>query len=141
MAQDLSDRPAAHTSGGKRDEAAGENMNSATKILERVERARTIQRKRFEKLGRNIFFNSEMNAGDIERCITLTEEARFILETSARKFLLSGRAFHRVLKVARTIADLEIAHAEMKEPYSENINPEIITKEHILEALQYRKKV
>jgi len=68
-----------------------------------------------------------MNAEDIEKCIQLSNEARQILLISAEKMSLSGRAFHRVIKVAQTIADLE---------GSSNIE-----KKHILEALQYRKRI
>lgn len=92
----------------------------------RVLKARQKQRERFAKIDRKIYFNSEMNANDIEKTITMNDKARFTLETSARKFNLSGRAFHRVIKVARTIADLD--------------DVEVITKNIILEALQFRKK-
>jgi magnesium chelatase family protein len=98
---------------------------SQDEIIKRVLRARDIQLKRFMKIGRNIHFNSEMNASDIEKCITLTDNARFTLESSARRLNISGRAFHRVLKVAQTIADLE--------------NVAIIDKNHIDEAIQYRR--
>jgi magnesium chelatase family protein len=68
-----------------------------------------------------------MNADDIEKVAGLKGDARAALRLSAEKFRLSGRAFHRIIKVARTIADLAKSDA--------------IHKEHILEALQYRQKI
>ena len=67
-----------------------------------------------------------MNASDIEKVICIDEAARLALETSVRKLELSGRAFHRIIKVARTIADLD--------------GVETITKKQIYEALQFRKR-
>ena len=67
-----------------------------------------------------------MNAGDIEKCVILEKEVRELLTTSAQRLELSGRGFHRVIKVAQTIADLT------------GDGP--ITKENLLEALQYRQK-
>jgi magnesium chelatase family protein len=68
-----------------------------------------------------------MNAKDIEKCVEMEVDARRILTESAARFEFSGRAFHRVIKVAQTIADLEAENS--------------IKKEHILEALQYRQKL
>ena len=93
-------------------------------VRARVIDARLIQKKRFESQKK--YFNSEMDVRDIESYAFLEEDARNILKISAEKLSLSGRAFHRVIKVARTIADLD---------HSKNIN-----KQHILEALQYRQK-
>ena len=67
-----------------------------------------------------------MTSRDLERFVPLSDEVRNLLYLSAKKLGLSGRAFHRVIKVARTIADLDAG--------------EDIEKEHILEALQYRQK-
>jgi magnesium chelatase family protein len=99
-----------------------ESANMAT----RVAKARARQKERFEKLGRKIYFNSEMNAADLERCVVMDDDARFALESSARNLNISGRSFHRVLKVAQTIADLE--------------GSDVITKGHVAEALRFRKK-
>lgn len=71
--------------------------------------------------------NSQLSARDIENTITLSEKVHDIIRSASEKLNLSPRSYHRVLKVAQTIADLEA---------SETIEPH-----HILEALQYRVKV
>lgn len=95
---------------------------SSKQIKERVNRAREFQRKRYST--ENIFSNSELNAKQIEKYCKIDNESRKLLEISFNKFGMSVRAYSRVLKVARTIADLE---------QSENIE-----KKHIAEAIQYR---
>jgi magnesium chelatase family protein len=104
---------------------AGEG--SAT-IHARVMAARAIQFDRFDHREdrKRKYFNSEMSADDIEKNANLKDDARIILKLSAQRFKFSGRAFHRVIKVARTIADLA--------------GSKYITKDHILEALQYRQR-
>jgi magnesium chelatase family protein len=100
---------------------------SSETIKERVIKARKRQNERFQKYSIKKSYNSEMNAEDIEKCIFMSSEARSILKISAQKFDLSGRAFHRIMKVARTIADLS--------------GTEIISEDNVLEALQYREKL
>jgi magnesium chelatase family protein len=95
-------------------------------IKSRVTKARAIQKERFEKAGRKIKTNSEMEAKDINKIAGLEDSAKEILNTSAKKLDLSARAYHRVIKLARTIADLD--------------NSKTINSSHILEALQYRPK-
>ncbi len=97
------------------------------KIKERVKMAREIQKDRFEKIGRNIRTNSEMNVKDLSNIVKLKKEVRDILDDSAERLGLSARAYHRVIKLARTIADLE------------NLNE--VEAKHIMEAIQYRPKV
>ena len=97
------------------------------KIKERVSRARVIQKNRFSKLGRKISTNSEMGVKDLSNIVKLTKEVRDLLDDSAERLGLSARAYHRVIKIARTIADLESS-------------PEVKAN-HILEAIQYRPKV
>ncbi|MDR3519356.1 MAG: YifB family Mg chelatase-like AAA ATPase [Candidatus Pacebacteria bacterium] len=97
------------------------------KIKERVERAREIQKNRFKKFGKDITTNSEMNVKDLGTMIHLGGKVRDMLDDSAERLGLSARAYHRVIKIARTIADLE--------------NSGEIEENHILEAIQYRPKV
>ena len=92
----------------------------------RVERARAAQRERFDKKGKNISRNSEMSARDMVTLITLDKESRKTLDLAAERLGFSPRVYHRMIKVARTIADLD---------ESEEIN-----NSHILEAVEYRPK-
>ena len=98
----------------------------SAEVRERVLKARKIQSERFKKEGRKIRLNGEMSPKEIEKFIPLSKEVKNILNSSAEKLKLSPRAYHKVIKLARTIADLEEA-SDLK------IN-------HILEALQYRPK-
>jgi magnesium chelatase family protein len=96
-------------------------------IRKRVGDARKIQSDRFLKnriVGKK--YNSEMNVSDIEKMIKLEKDVIDLLRTSTEKLDLSARAYHRIIKLSRTIADLE--------------KSEEILKKHILEALQYRQK-
>jgi magnesium chelatase family protein len=106
------------------EEGKGEDSE---KIKERIKNARAIQKNRFQKFGRDITTNSEMNVKDLSNIVKIENEVRKILDDSAERLALSARAYHRVIKIARTIADLE--------------NSEDIKQNHILEALQYRPKV
>lgn len=107
-------------------EGSRKNEGSST-IRERVMRARDVQRKRFLKFKiKNKKFNSEMNVSDIEKCISLNVEVKDLLKTSAERLGLSARAYHRIIKLSQTIADLD--------------GSKEIKKNHLLEALQYRQK-
>jgi len=97
-----------------------------SKIKNRILEARTKQGERFSKIKKGIKTNSEMSAKDISNLIELSKEVKDVLDRSAIKLDLSARAYHRVIKLARTIADLEVKD-EIELP-------------HILEALQYRPK-
>jgi len=103
----------------------GQNKQNP-EIRNRISQARLKQKNRFVSLKRNIKTNSEMNSKDISNLIDLSKEVKDILDKSAVKLALSARAYHRVIKLARTIADLE--------------QKENIELPHILEALQYRPK-
>ncbi len=98
-----------------------------TTIKKRILKAREYQKQRFEKFNRKIKTNSEMNVKDLNTMIVLNDEVKNLLEDSASRLGLSARAYHRVMKIARTIADLEGSNE--------------IDKNHILEAIQYRPKV
>jgi magnesium chelatase family protein len=95
-------------------------------IKNRVIKAREIQKKRFNEASRKIHTNSEMEAKDINKLITLDKKTKDILNSSAKRLNLSARAYHRIIKLARTIADLD---------GSKEVN-----RLHVLEALQYRPK-
>ena len=103
------------------------NGEKSEKIRARVIGARVRQKERFNKLGRNISTNSEMNVKDLSNMVKLSPEVRDLLDSSAERLGLSARAYHRVIKIARTIADLE--------------NSVDVKANHILEAIQYRPKI
>jgi magnesium chelatase family protein len=92
-------------------------------IRERVNRARQIQLERFAHRP-GLFANAHMGPRDLKKFCQVTESADALLKTAIGRLKLSARAYHRVLKIARTIADL----AE-----SPTIEPA-----HVSEAVQYR---
>lgn len=105
------------------EELGGEWENeSSAQIRERVCAARERQKRRFE--GRKFFFNSQMKKREVELFCPLEPEAAILLEEVFRRMKLSARAYHRVLKVARTIADLE--------------GKDKIESGHVAEAVGYR---
>jgi magnesium chelatase family protein len=106
----------------------GETEESAhsAEIQKRVVVARKKQLARFKDHKNGITLNSEMGARDIEKFAPLKEDVRAILDESATRLGLSGRAYHRIIKLSRTIADLS--------------GSEDIEAPHLLEALQYRPK-
>jgi len=96
-------------------------------IRERVIKAREKQRERFSKeRGGKIISNSEMGVKELKKFAPLGDKLKEVLNQAATRLNLSGRAYHRVIKLARTIADLA--------------GEEDIKQEHLLEALQYRPK-
>lgn len=97
------------------------NESSET-IRQRVMAARKRQEERFR--GTNLKFNSEMSPGDIQKYCPLGNIEQSYLESVFSKMELSARAYHKILRIARTIADLE--------------NSEKITRLHIMEAVSYR---
>lgn len=96
---------------------------SSFEIRNRVMKARTTQQKRFEKHS-NIFNNADMGSKEVRHYCKLDSAGTELLKMAMTKLGLSARAYDRILKVSRTIADLES---------SENILPQ-----HISEAIQYR---
>ncbi len=95
---------------------------TSEEIRKRVNRARQIQLERYQKY--HIFSNSELTPKLIEKFCQLDTESKQILETAFHKLNLSARGYNKILKVARTIADLEKC--------------EKIQQKHIAEAIQYR---
>ncbi|MDD5456962.1 MAG: ATP-binding protein, partial [Candidatus Margulisbacteria bacterium] len=98
---------------------------SSQEIKKRIAAARNIQQERFS--GNDLKVNARMKTADIDCFCKLDSEARQILELTVQKFALSARAIHKLLKVSRTIADLE--------------QEEKINQQHLLEALQYRAQL
>lgn len=98
---------------------------SSEQIRKRVEQAREIQRQRFKDW--NIKTNSSMNIKQIQEICILDKPSQQLLSQAVNKMNLSARAYNRILKISRTIADLS--------------NSPAITITHIAEALQYREKV
>jgi magnesium chelatase family protein len=94
----------------------------SAEILKRVKKARAIQSKRFRRM--KIYSNAHMNTRQIRKFCLLDSDSNDILERAMEKFGLSARAHSRILKIARTIADLE-GCADMKAA-------------HVAEAIQYR---
>ena len=96
--------------------------NSQT-IAQRVQKARDMQTKRFKNIP-HINSNSEMTPDEITQFCELDDESRNIMKTAMKQLSLSARGYHRVIKVARSIADIE--------------QSESIKMPHVAEALQYR---
>jgi magnesium chelatase family protein len=96
--------------------------DDSTSIRERVIQARQIQSKRFE--AKNIYCNAQMEAQTVQEICTISEVSRTMLSRAMQKLQLSARAYDRILKVARTIADLAASND--------------ILPEHIAEAIQFR---
>jgi len=94
-------------------------------IRARVEAARARQNARFQ--GTGIRCNADMGPADIRRFCVLSPEGQSLIRTAMRQMHLSARAYHRVLKVSRTIADLE--------------GSDTVQTHHLAEALQYRTRV
>jgi magnesium chelatase family protein len=106
------------------DKESGEEETE--KVKKRILKARETQEKRFEKAGLDIKTNGEMSSRNLINLVVLKKEVKDLLDQSAKRLDLSARAYHRIIKVARTIADLE--------------NSKEILVPHILEAIQYRPK-
>ena len=94
----------------------------SAQIRARVEKARQKQHERYEK--EKIFSNSELEARQVEKYCAVTEEGESLLKMAIQELGFSARAYHKSLKVARTIADLE--------------GSEIIEAGHVSEAIHYR---
>jgi magnesium chelatase family protein len=94
-------------------------------IRKRVEAARQIQRERFTDMG--VSCNADMHPAEIRRFCVVDESGRSLIRTAMNQMQLSARAYHRILKLARTIADL----AALQD----------ISVTHLAEALNYRPRL
>ena len=114
-------------------EISYEKMSGNTKgentliIQKRIQKVRIMQKERFIKSKRKFCLNSRMNPKDILKYCPLQENCRKLLDGYAEKLHLSPRVYHRLIKLARTIADLD--------------NKKQIEETHLLEAFQYRPRM
>ncbi len=103
------------------DDRLGEKSDE---VRARVEAARSLQRERFN--GTKLTCNAEMTPMEVREFCRTEESAQSLLKAAMKQLYLSARAFHRILKLGRTIADLE--------------NTDIIKAHHVAEAIQYRPR-
>jgi len=94
------------------------------RVQMRIESARSTQYQRFQ--GTKLACNAEMTPIEVREFCQVEESAQSLLKAAMKQLYLSARAFHRILKIARTIADLE--------------NADIIKAHHLAEAIQYRPR-
>lgn len=99
---------------------------SSAVIRSRIENARDIQAARFEKQGSDLRINAHANGDILEKTVQLQDDARELLNRCMENAKVSARGYFRILKVARTIADLDGAS-------------DTIQKSHVAEALSYRR--
>jgi magnesium chelatase family protein len=97
-------------------------METSSQIRERVLKARAIQKNRF--MGKSILENGQMSVKHVHQFCAVQEEGRSLLKKAIRQLGLSARAYDRILKVSRTIADLG--------------GSDIISSAHVAEAVSYR---
>ncbi len=101
---------------------------SSESIRKRVQAARQIQQNRFSKSAdSNLVANADMRVGEVRLFCQLQDEGKSLMRSAMTQLNLSARAYHRILKLARTIADLA--------------GSEEIQSVHLAEALQYRPKI
>ena len=101
-----------------------EQAETSDHVRKRVNKARKLQSERF-KATRNVFTNAQMSVKEIEIYCRIEEKSKLLMERSVNKLGLSARAYHRILKLARTIADLD--------------SSETLMTKHVAEAVQYRR--
>lgn len=104
-------------------ELSGERRTDNSEVIrERVLKARDIQAKRFE--GKQLYYNAQMEAQMVQEICKINEAGKNLLSRAMQKLNLSARAYDRIIKVSRTIADLA--------------GSEDIKTEHLAEAIQFR---
>ena len=110
---------------------SGDRMGEpSTNIRARIQAARNIQRTRFtnpDSRGTDIVCNADMRVAEVRKFCKLGDEGQSLMRSAMTQLNLSARAYHRILKLARTIADLA--------------GSEEIESPHLAEALQYRPKI
>ena len=108
---------------------SGDRLSETSEsIRQRVQTARDIQNKRFSNGdGTGIVCNADMRVGEVRKFCQLQDEGKSLMRAAMTQLNLSARAYHRILKLARTIADLA--------------GSEEIQSAHLAEALQYRPKI
>ncbi|HEY6073711.1 MAG TPA: magnesium chelatase, partial [Anaerolineales bacterium] len=114
------------------DKLSGDRLGERSEIIRaRVQAARDIQRKRFtgeRHAGESVIvYNADMRLAEIRQFCKLPDEGQRLMRAAMNQLNLSARAYHRILKLARTIADLA--------------GCEEIGSVHLAEALQYRPKI
>ena len=102
---------------------AGRRKSQSEKMKAIVSEAFEVQKSRYKGLG--ICFNSELSAAQIQEYCKMTDPAGRLLEQMFEKMNLSARGYHRILKLSRTIADIEGA--------------QVIGEDHVSEALLYHR--
>lgn len=103
------------------------DLNESEKIKNKISKARQIQQEKFRKFGIKAFSNSELSSKQIEKIANLNSQASQILDGIFDKSYISARGYFKILKVARTIADME--------------GSEVITPDFISEAFSYRSRI
>jgi len=121
------------------DKLSGDRLGESSEVLrQRVQAARDIQRKRFglrslptsaqsQETLQSVVCNADMRVGEIRQFCRLQDEGQSLMRAAMTQLNLSARAYHRILKLSRTIADLA--------------GCEEIKSVHLAEALQYRPKL
>ncbi len=105
---------------------SGDRLGEPSDVIrQRVESARKLQQQRFE--GTGLASNAEMHPAEVRKFCILDESSRNLMKSAMNQMQLSARAYHRILKLARTIADLAGCEA--------------IATSHLAEALQYRPRL
>jgi len=103
--------------------SADKNVEDSATVAQRVQRAWEMQANRYKDMPKHK--NSEIDGTLLEKYVALDDASKALMADAASKFAFSARAYHRVLRVARTIADVDGA--------------ETVTRNHIFEALSYRR--